>query len=558
MGSVLEVRDLRVGFHTTRGVVQAVAGVSFDVEEGTTVGIVGESGSGKTATALALMGLLPPEAEVAGSAVCEGTNLLGLSERELERYRGRVVSMVFQDPTTSLNPVLTIGAQIVETLRAHQPGVSRPDHRRRAIALLEKVGVPSPASRLAQYPHQFSGGMRQRVGIAMAIANDPKLIVADEPTTALDVTIQAQILDILRTAQAETSAAAILITHDLGIVAELATRVIVMYAGRIVEAGDVFDVFHRPSHPYTVGLMRSFRPPDKGERLAPIPGSPPNLIALPPGCSFEPRCVLGRGRAPLRNGGSRPEMDRRGASGRMPLHRRSGIAHESGRERGRMTSTGGELPEPVDARARLLEVVDLKMHFPVRGGLLQRKVADVKALDGVDLVLDRGETLAIVGESGCGKSTLGRAILRLYEPTDGTIRFRGVDITRLDGNRLRPHRRQMQMVFQDPYSSLNPLLTVEELMVEPMRLNGLFRGREAERAAELVQRVGLDAEHLDRYPRAFSGGQRQRISIARALAMQPELLILDEPVSALDVSVQAQILNLLLDLRKSSTWRTCS
>jgi peptide/nickel transport system ATP-binding protein len=544
---ILSVRALEVTFVGSGRPVPAVRGIDLDVHANEVLGIVGESGSGKSVTSLAVTGLLPPTARVRGSIRLAGVEITEAEPETLRRMRGVDVGMVFQDPTTTLNPVFTIGRQVTEGQIAH--GLLRPDQARpRAIELLREVDIPDPAGRVIQYPHQFSGGMRQRAVIAMAMAGRPRLIIADEPTTALDVTVQAQVLALLARRQTETGAAVILITHDLGVIAEMAHRVAVMYGGRIVESGPVEAIFARPRHPYTVALLRSLPRLDGGAaRLEPIPGQPPAPAQLPPGCPFHPRCAVSRERERCR--AEEPMLRDCGADHRSACHFAEEVPAPSlPRETGiskPMLSKVQRDPEP------LLSVEDLRVHFPIRAGILRRRVGWLRAVDGVSLVLHPGETLGLVGESGCGKTTTGRAIMGLVKATGGRIRFAGRDITGLGRGAMREIRRQMQYVFQDPFASLNPIKTAGEIVAEPLRIHGLYDEMAgARRIARLFEMVGLSPSMMGRFPHEFSGGQKQRIGIARALALEPRLLILDEPVASLDVSIQAQIINLLQDLQR--------
>ena len=532
--ALLEVDNLQTHFRTPEGINRAVDGVSFHVDEGETLAIVGESGCGKSVTSMSLMRLIAePPGKIAGSIRFQGKDLLQLSEREMRAIRGNDISMIFQEPMTSLNPVLTVGRQIGETLRMHQ-GLDKQAAEARAIEMLTLVGIPEPARRVREYPHQLSGGMRQRVMIAMALACNPKLLIADEPTTALDVTIQAQILQLMLDLKRRVGAAIVLITHDLGVVAEIAERVMVMYAGRKVEEAPVAELFRSPRHPYTQGLLGAV--PKLGSsltgaarRLAEIPGQVPSLKERIEGCVFAGRCALATDLCRQVAPGSRREG--------TPPHRRLPLRAQGG---GRGMS------------APLLQVNDLKKHFPVRGGLFSRKSNWVYAVDGVSFEVERGETLSLVGESGCGKSTVGRAILRLFDITAGQVVLDGQRIDDLSPGGLRSMRRRVQVVFQDPFSSLNPRMRVRDILAEPIRNFGLAKSSaELEaKVAALMDTVRLPRDALGRRPHEFSGGQRQRIGIARALAAEPELIVCDEAVSALDVSVKAQIVNLLQDLQR--------
>jgi peptide/nickel transport system ATP-binding protein len=553
--ALLSVEDLRVHFHTDAGVVKAVDGVSWWVRPGETLGIVGESGSGKSVSALAVMGLVPtpPGRYESGRILFKGENLLEADEKRLRQIRGKEISMIFQDPLTSLNPVFRIGDQVAEVIRVHDK-IGRIPARQRAVELLAEVGIPNPRQRAREYPHQFSGGMRQRAMIAMALAMNPSVLLADEPTTALDVTVQAQILDLLHKLQAERHTAVVMITHDLGVVAGRADRVLVMYAGRVAEVGAVDDIYQRPGHAYTLGLLSSLARLDqrRTERLRPIRGQPPSLIHVPSGCPFHPRC-------PFATDVTRTVVPLLLPTGEEPGH--WAACHHSDEvrqaaavavaDRGAPAiETDIRPPTPLRAadRAPLLQVEGLVKHFPVTSGIVfKHRVGDIRAVDGVSFSVGAGETLALVGESGCGKSTTARAVLRLLEPTAGAIRFEGEDITHIGPGRLRALRREMQIVFQDPYASLNPRMTVRNILAEPFRIHHL---PEEGKVDHLLEVVGLAPEHANRYPHEFSGGQRQRVGIARAIALDPKLVVCDEPVSALDVSIQAQVLNLLEDLQE--------
>ena len=548
---ILSVRGLDVAFTGSGRSVPAVRGVDFDVHANEVLGIVGESGSGKSVTSLAITGLLPATARVSGSIRLGGVEITTADRETLRRMRGNDVGMIFQDPTTTLNPVLPIGRQVIEGQVAHGR-IGSAAAAGRAIDLLREVDIPDPAARAGQFPHQFSGGMRQRAVIAMAMSGQPRLIIADEPTTALDVTVQAQVLSVLARRQAESGAAVILITHDLGVIAEVAHRVAVMYGGRIVETGRVEEIFARPRHPYTIGLLRSLPRIDGAEeRLVPISGQPPAPARMPSGCAFHPRCPIGRERTIC--AAEAPTLVAVGAAGHASACHFSAEAETADTSARRpeprpMTPEGAAKPA---AEPPLLRVDDLRVHFPIRAGLLRRQVGTVRAVDGVSLDLRAGETLGLVGESGCGKTTTARAIMGLVRATGGSVAFDGQDITNLPRADMRRVRRNMQYIFQDPYASLNPVRTVGDIVAEPLHIHGLFDQMGGEkRIAELFELVGLSRTMLDRFPSEFSGGQRQRIGIARALVLQPRLLILDEPVAALDVSIQAQVINLLQDLQR--------
>ena len=550
-GPLLEVDGLTISIPTESGTVEAVRGISLSIEPGETLGVVGESGSGKTMLALSILGLLPRTAEVTGSVKLDGTELFGaghakFSSAQWRQVRGARIAMVFQDPMTALNPMYTVGWQVAECVRLHS-GTRRnhgADHgagskraaQARAVELLGEVGLPEPAQLARRFPHELSGGMRQRVVIAMAIANEPELLIADEPTTALDVTVQAQILDMLRSVRERTGAAMILISHDLGVVAGVADRVLVMYAGKAVEVGKVDDVFAHPAMPYTRGLLASLPSLDeRTDKLSFIQGIPPSGIGYGPGCAFAPRCPMAA--EPC---AAEPVLASVGPAHEAACHFAGTLA------RAQVSGAAEEVADQADGEI-VLQVRNLRKNFRVRGSGF-RSFATIQAVSGVDLDLRAGRCLALVGESGCGKSTLARLLVRLEEPTSGSVKLNGQELTGLPDGELRSIRRQIQMVFQDPYSSLNPRLSVGEIVGEPLLVHKV--GNRAVRVRELLASVGLDASAGPRFPGEFSGGQRQRIGIARALALNPQTIILDEPVSALDVSIQASVLNLLRELQR--------
>ncbi|NUR62921.1 MAG: dipeptide ABC transporter ATP-binding protein [Catenulispora sp.] len=607
--AVLEVTDLRVSFPAEKKArLEAVRGLSYQVRRGETLAIVGESGSGKSVSALAAIGLLPSNAHVTGSIRFNGRELLGLDDKAMSKIRGAGISMVFQDPLSALTPVYRVGEAIASAIRVHRD-MPQQAAIRRAVELLELVGIPDPARRAQAFPHEFSGGMRQRVMIAMAIANDPDVIIADEPTTALDVTVQAQILEVLATAKAATGAAIVLITHDLGVVAGFADRATVMYAGRPVETAAVEELFAAPRMPYTAGLLASLPRLDagRGARLRSIPGAPPSPTELGSGCPFAPRCefVVQRCRE------TEPELVELGSGRAAACHRTlegldllsllpgSDEAHgaeiegsteivdpkqepepelktgpelktepalkpgsepapeskaEPGSEPATMPEPTSEpAPPPKPAPEPVLVVRDLVKHHPLtKGSIFRRRIGTVRAVDGISLDIVEGSTLALVGESGCGKTTTVMEVLRLRTPQAGSIRVLGSDLAELNrGGGVRRRAAQVRggiaAVFQDPLASLDPRLPVGDVLAEPLRTH--HRDHGPHRIRQLLEMVGLEAGHANRFPREFSGGQRQRIAIARALALEPRLMVLDEPVSALDVSVRAGILNLLAELQ---------
>ena len=539
---MLNVDQLRLGFTAGRQMLVAVDGISFAISRGETFALLGESGCGKSATAQAIMRLLPSAGRMLGGRVTlHGEELLSLPEADMRTVRGARMAMIFQEPATSLNPVMTVGAQIGEVLERHLK-LTGTAATGRMLELLRQVGIADPERRLGEYPFQLSGGMKQRVMIAIALAGEPDLLIADEPTTALDVTVQAQILDLLARLQAERGMGILLITHDLGVVARMAHRIGVMYAGELVEVASREAFFSSPQHPYTQALFAAL--PDisrRGTTLTTIPGQVPSLAAMPAGCRFAERCAQVM---PVCR-----ELS--------PEWRTAASAHQLRCHWSGQAGVAAELPclaqdgTPEAEDKPFLAVDALKVHFPIRRGLLQRTVGHVRAVDGVSLAISAGRTLALVGESGCGKTTVGKALLQLIRPTAGSVRLGGSELVGMKPKQLRAARRHVQMVFQDPFASLNPRLRVGEIIGEGMAALGVAgeSAAQARAVAALLKQVGLPEEAAGRYPHEFSGGQRQRIAIARALAVQPELLVCDEPTSALDVSVQAQILNLLKRLQ---------
>ena len=550
--ALLELRDLSVTFETGDVTVAAVRGATCHIDPGEVVAIVGESGSGKSTAAMAAIGLLPEYANVSGSVRLHGEELLGLSDQAMSRIRGKTIGTVFQDPMSALTPVYTIGDQIAEAIRVHNRDINRSNARTRAVELLELVGIAQPQRRAKAFPHELSGGERQRVVIAIAIANDPDLLICDEPTTALDVTVQAQILDVLRTARDVTGAGVLIITHDLGVVSEFADRAMVMYAGRGVEIATVEDLYRDRRMPYTAGLLGSVPRLDapQGTRLIPIPGAPPTMSSLSPGaCPFAPRCplVIDECRS------AEPELIDIGATGDGHWAACIRTDEVEGRTAAEIFGVSTQPPTVEGAageRRLVLRVSDLTKTYPLtKGVILRRQVGEVRAVDGVTFTLEQGRTLGIVGESGSGKSTTLSQILELAKPEAGSIEILGHDVSTLDAAARRNLRTEVQVVFQDPVASLDPRLPVFDVIAEPLVTNGFDRMRSEERVAELLTIVGLERGDASRYPAEFSGGQKQRIGIARALASQPKILALDEPVSALDVSIRAGIINLLLDLQ---------
>ena len=552
MAPVLEIENLHTDIKLRQGIVHPVDGVNLYVEPGETLGIVGESGCGKTMTALSIMGLLPVGGSIAeGKIFLNGRHISGLSDEQMRKVRGNEVGMIFQDPLTSLNPTMTVGKQIAEAVLLHRE-VSKEQAMERAAEVLDLVGLPKPKERLNEYPHQFSGGMRQRVMIAMALACEPKLLIADEPTTALDVTIQKQILELIDDLRQRLQMSVVLVTHDLGVIAGRANRVAVMYAGKIVETADTATLFANPRHPYTEALFHAL--PDKAaetrERLYSIPGAPPDLMHPPAGCRFAARC---------RYAADRCRAEEPILLGESPQHRYACFFPVGETERGTRAAhrPGDEFPIVTDEAFTavpdevVLSTKNLVKDFPVTAGILQRRVGSVSAVADVSFDIRRGDTFGLVGESGCGKTTIGRLIVGLDKPTSGSISFAGADLAGVSSRAYRRMRRKIQYMFQDSYASLDPRMRAGSILREPLVVQGIGnRSDQQQRVEEMLENVGLPKAALDRYPHEFSGGQRQRLGFARALMLQPELIIADEPVSALDVSIQAQMLNMMRDLQR--------
>ncbi|HEX3647224.1 MAG TPA: ABC transporter ATP-binding protein [Pseudonocardiaceae bacterium] len=585
MENVLEVTGLSTHINLTRTTVQAVGDVSLYLKPGETLGLVGESGCGKSMTGLSIMRLLPPGGHIVdGSIKLNGRELTTLPEHEIRKIRGNDIAMVFQDPMTSLDPTKTIGHQVAEGVVQHR-NVTRKQANDRAAEVLGLVGLPRPKERLEDYPHQLSGGLRQRVVIAMALACEPKVLIADEPTTALDVTIQAQILDLLSDLKDRLGMAMLLVTHDMGVVAGHTDRINVMYAGRIVETTDTETLFERMHHPYTRALLGSIPrlEQDNTERLYSIAGMPPDLASPPPGCRFAPRCALATDQCTedeptLLGAGS--VTDHQFAcwhpvDGPLDLHKvtdAEALGADVAATVGLTTEpAGGTLadvepestghaavvsePEPVVAEPTtngggLLVVDSLVKEFPITAGILQRRVASVKAVSGVSFEVGRGKTFGLVGESGCGKTTIGRVIVALEKADEGKVTLSGKQVSQMKGRQLRYNRRDLQMMFQDPYASLDPRMRVSSILREPLQVQGVGSNREQmSRIHDMLDEVGLPRRALERFPHEFSGGQRQRIGLVRALMLSPKLIVADEPVSALDVSIRAQVLNLMRRLQ---------
>ncbi|HEY2549086.1 MAG TPA: ABC transporter ATP-binding protein [Streptosporangiaceae bacterium] len=577
MPPVFQIQDLSTHIQLTRSVVHAVSNVSLHIEQGETLGLVGESGCGKSMTGLSVMGLLPPGGSIVGGSVTlDGRELVGLPEAQMRQIRGNDISMIFQDPLTSLDPTKTLGYQVAEPVRLHR-GASKREALERAAEVLGMVGLPRPKERLDDYPHQLSGGLRQRVMIAMALTCEPKVLIADEPTTALDVTIQAQILALLDDLKSRLGMAMLLITHDMGVIAEHADRVNVMYAGQQVEEAGTLTLFEHMHHPYTQALLASIPrlAQDSSQRLANIPGIPPDLSNPPAGCRFAARCRLASDKCrdqqppliskdglehffacwhpvdgPLREAEQNGQSSGNGhASARLNAAEISGpipVLAAGGRDTGGQAGQAGD--EPPAGPAPLLEVRDLIKEFPITSGLLQRRTGAVHAVSGVSFSVPAGQTFGLVGESGCGKTTIGRLVVALERPDSGQVLLDGDDVS--GRGSMRRHRRDLQLMFQDPYSSLDPRMRVGAIIGEPLAIQHMgSHDDQRKRVYDLLDEVGLPRNAVERYPHEFSGGQRQRIGLARALTLNPRLIVADEPVSALDVSIRAQVLNLMKRLQ---------
>ena len=542
MSSLLSVSNLKVQFSSRQNFVTAVDDFSLTINPGECVGLVGESGCGKTTTGLAIMRLLPNNGHIAGGTIeLDGVNLATLSEKEMQSQRGNTVALIPQDPMSSLNPTMKIGRQIGEGLRIHT-GASEADARKRALEVLEMVDMPRPAERLDQYPFELSGGLRQRVIIAMGLVCNPKLLIADEPTTALDVTIQAQILDLIDNLRVQLNMGVLLITHDMGVIAGRSDRVVVMYAGKRAEQAATMELFHRMHHPYTQALLASMPNLENASKheLASIAGLPPDLSREIIGCRFAPRCAYATDECRV----NEPEFTEADEHGFACFHPVNGPAPVVVRSREAVVASGA-------ARKELLRVEGLVKEFPIKAGLIRHKVGALSAVSNVSFSINEGETFGLVGESGCGKTTIGRMVVGLDQPTGGEVYFDDKLVSAKRHKPSRADRRERQMMFQDPYSSLNPRMKVAQILAEPLQVQREGnRAQRNERVSELLLSVGLEPRAADRYPHEFSGGQRQRIGLARALALNPRLIVADEPVSALDVSIQAQILNLMKDLQK--------
>lgn len=550
MSNLVETKKLVTTFpYDGKKRLTAVDGVSLHLKKGEIVGLVGESGSGKSVTVMSILQLILPPGKISGEVNIDGINgnILdyGMFSDEARGIRGGRIGMIFQEPMTSLNPILTVGYQIQENIMTHL-GLGESEAKKKAIEMMKRVGIGNAEERFGQYPMQFSGGMRQRIMIAMVLAAEPDVLVADEATTALDVTTQAQILELIRDLAKKENVTVVIVTHNLGLIARYADRIYVMYSGNIVESGEKYEMFEHPSHPYTRGLLNAVPRLDdsKARKLVPIEGLPPNPANMPPYCKFYDRCLYREDRC-------KEHMCELEPISEDHFVRCCLSVEELDKKRQQVEGQFHDVPEKTVSEEVCLEVRDLKMYYPLYRGIMKKHVGDVHAVDGVSFNVHTGETLGIVGESGCGKSTLAKCIMRAIKPTGGEVLYKGNDILRLKDRALKPLRSKITMIFQDPYSSLDPRQSAGAIVGEPLLINNLTKTKAEynDRVDELFRTVGLDPDYRSRLPREFSGGQRQRLGIARALASNPDVIICDEPVSALDVSIQAQIINLLEELQ---------
>ncbi|BBI36645.1 ABC transporter ATP-binding protein [Cohnella abietis] len=558
MKNSLDIQNLTVQFETKKGLLTAITDVCLTIEPGETVCLVGESGSGKTITSKAVMRLIDYEnGKIAqGQILFAGDDLVQLSQKNLRLLRGKRIAMVFQEPMAAFDPLFSIGSQIIEVIVQHKLGNAKQAWER-AVHLLARVGIPEPEIRMKQFPNELSGGMLQRAMIAMTLACSPELLIADEPTTALDMTIQAQILHLLQELKAEFNMSILLITHDMGIAAEMADRIVVMYAGNVVEQATVFQLFEKPHHPYTQGLLQSITTmdSDRKTKLYSIPGSIPNLFELPTGCHFHPRCSYASDQCLTQSPPLQTFQGREVACWHTEeiasIDRQPGATVSISRESSHSNHTPFEKEDLLARNKLLFEIKEVSKFYPIKKNVLSRHPQFIRAVDKVSFNIRKGETFGLVGESGSGKSTLGRAVVQLEKATSGQVLYQGRDLTNLDQTGLREERKHMQMIFQDPYGSMNPRWKIGDIIAEPLWVHSNLSTKETRaQVGELLEIVGLNASWYDRYPHEFSGGQRQRIGIARAIALRPSFILADEAISALDVSVQAQIINLMQDLQQ--------